>query len=47
MKLLRDPDELQAILRRQDGLRDGDRVEDHREQDDREQTMAAGHRDPP
>ena len=28
VKLLRDPDELEAILRRQDGLRDGDRVMD-------------------
>jgi hypothetical protein len=34
-------------LRRQYRLRDGDDVQDHCEEDDREQTMAAGHRDPP
>ena len=47
VKGLGDPDELEAILRRQDSLRDGDHVQGHREKDDREQTMAAGHRDPP
>ena len=47
VKLARDPDELEAVLRRQDRLGDGDRVEDTRKEDDREQIMAAGHRDPP
>jgi len=47
LELLGDPDQLQAILSRQKGLGDDDRVEDHREKDHRNQSTAAGHRDPP
>ncbi len=47
LKFLGDPDQFQAILSRQKCLGDDDRVENHREKDDREECTAAGHRDPP
>ncbi len=47
LELAGDSDELEAVLRGQQGLRNGDPVNKHGKEDDRVQTTAAGHRDPP
>ena len=47
LELAGDADELQTVLGRQERPADRDRVQDRREQDDREQVPASGHPDPP